>query len=125
MIDDPRTNGPQYGTVRAAEQADRPRFGSFQRTERGTRQYPSARDLNNSMTTAAFNAPANMADFLFQSTEIFLKPSAAGQVFKVDFPEIAQTSAVPEPSTLMMAAVALPLGIAPALRSRSHGLRNP
>ncbi len=81
-------------------------------------------NLNNRMTTAAFNAPANMADFLFHSTEIFLKPSAAGQIFKVDFPEIAQASAVPEPSTLMMAAVALPLGIAHALRSRSRGLRN-
>jgi len=73
--------------------------------------YNANANLNKSMTTAAFMAPANKSDYLFQSSEIFLKPSAAGQVFKIDFPEIAEASAVPEPSTLVMAAIALPMCI--------------
>ena len=36
-----------------------------------------------------------------------MNPTLAGEVFNVDFPEIAQASAVPEPSTLVLVAVGL------------------
>lgn len=72
--------------------------------------YNANANFNSTNTTKAFNAAANNSDYLLQAVVITLTSSAANQVFNVYLPnsEVGAAAAVPEPTSLVLVASALP-----------------
>ncbi len=61
------------------------------------------------VTSAPFAEPANdKGTYLMEQVAILFEPSKAGQLFKFDFPDsvVGSTNAVPEPSSLILIAIA-------------------
>jgi len=73
------------------------------------------------VTSAPFAAPANdKGTYLTEQVAIFFEPSKAGQLFKFDFPDsvVGATNAVPEPSSLILIAIAGSAVVALSWRAR-------